>query len=76
MICDLYAKAVLTVIAGALCLLVVQNAIPASRAQADGIQKVQICDDHSCLRLSPLRRQASMGDRFLSFALPIFVESP
>jgi hypothetical protein len=72
---DAYTKGVLTVIAVALCTLVMQNAIPKLNAQDHPLQRVQICDDHDCLLLSPLRRKASTGDRFLSFALPIFAET-
>ena len=59
---DIYTKGVLTVIAIALCLLVAQNAA-SIQAPLLRPQKVQICDDHTCLMLTPLRRQASTGDR-------------
>jgi hypothetical protein len=72
---DAYTKAVLTIIAGALCALVAQNAVRQSKADDHPLQKVQICDEHDCLRLSPLRKRTSFGVSFLSYALPIFVES-
>jgi hypothetical protein len=72
---DAYTKCALTAIAVALYALMIQNGILKSKAQDNPTQKVQICDDHDCLRLSPLRKRASTGDRFLSFALPIFIES-
>lgn len=40
---DRYTKAVLTVIAGALCVIVAQNAISPAQSQA-GLQRVVICD--------------------------------
>jgi hypothetical protein len=71
---DVYTKGVLTVIAAALCALVIQNAIRESKAQG-ALQKVEICDDHDCLGLTTIRKRASTGDRFLTLALPIFVET-
>jgi hypothetical protein len=41
---DRYTKLVLTVIAGCLLALVVQNAIRPSQAEYGEVQKVQICD--------------------------------
>jgi hypothetical protein len=40
---DRYTKAVLTVIAGALCVIAAQNAISPAQSQA-GLQRVVICD--------------------------------
>ncbi|MBR0646704.1 hypothetical protein [Plastoroseomonas hellenica] len=40
---DRYTKGVLTVIAGALCVLAAQNAISPAQSQA-GLQRVVICD--------------------------------
>jgi hypothetical protein len=71
---DIYTKSTLTVIAVALCLLVTQNFISGSSAQNNSLQKVQICDAHQCLFLSPIRKEASTGNKFLTFALPILVE--
>jgi hypothetical protein len=72
---DAYVKVILTVIAVALCALVTQNAIREAKAQNRDLQKVQICDDSDCLRLSPLRKRTSGGEGFHSFALPISVET-
>jgi hypothetical protein len=41
---DRYTKTVLTVIGGALVAIVAQNAIQASHAQGEQIQRVAICD--------------------------------
>jgi len=51
---DAYTKGVVTVIAAALCALVVQNAIQQSRAENGQLQKVQICDDQHCLHLKAI----------------------
>jgi hypothetical protein len=51
---DNYTKAMLTIIAAALVVLSVQNAIPHARAQFGEPAKVQICDDSShCAELLP-----------------------
>lgn len=47
---DGYTKAVLTVIAAALCILVAQNLLGPARAYNE-LQKVQICDLSSCADL-------------------------
>ncbi len=44
---DLHTKAVLTVIAAALCALVAQNTIGTSRAQSGSPQRVILCDPDS-----------------------------
>jgi hypothetical protein len=72
---DVYTKGVLTAIAAALCALVAQNATPQSKAENYQLQKVQICDDHDCLRLSPIRKHSTVGGYFLTFGLPIFAET-
>ena len=72
---DAYTKSALTVIAVALCALVMQNVTMQSKAQDGPLQKVQICDDHDCLRLSPIRKHSSVGGYFLTFGLPIFAET-
>ena len=72
---DVYTKSVLTVIAAALCALVAQNAIPQSKAESGQLQKVQICDDHDCVRLSPIRKRSPVGGYFLTFGLPVFAET-
>jgi hypothetical protein len=51
---DRYTKAVLTVIAVALLMLVAQNAIRTASAQGDQVQKVQVCDTRNCADLEPL----------------------
>ena len=56
---DPYTKGVVTVIAAALCALVVQNAIQQSKAENGPLQKVQICDDQHCLTKSD--RQVLLG---------------
>jgi hypothetical protein len=58
---DHYTKVVLTVIAGALLALVVQNAVRTASAQGGEIQKVQICDSQNCADLSPITRVSSRG---------------
>jgi hypothetical protein len=53
---DRYTKAVLTVIAAALVLLLIQGAVTQSRAQFNRyneIQKVQLCNDVACADLIP-----------------------
>jgi hypothetical protein len=45
---DRFTKAVLTVIAIALMVLVVQNAISVSRAKEGDLQKIHYCDSLSC----------------------------
>jgi hypothetical protein len=72
---DAYTKGVITVIAAALCALVVQNAIQQSKVENAQLQKVQICDDQHCLSLSPLRKYSSANGYFLSYGLPIFSEA-
>jgi hypothetical protein len=72
---DAYTKGVLTVIAAALCALVIQNAIQQSKAESGQLQKVQICDDHDCLRLSPIRKYSSASGYFLTHGLPVFSET-
>jgi hypothetical protein len=72
---DAYTKGALTVIAVALCALVIQNVTMQSKAQDGPLQKVQICDDHDCLRLSLIRKRTSLGGYFLTSALPIFAET-
>jgi hypothetical protein len=59
---DYYTKIVLTVIAGALVVLVAQNAIQKSNAQFGNPQKVQICDasDH-CSFLSRIAESRDFG---------------
>jgi len=69
---DAYTKGVVTVIAGALCVLVVQNAIQQSKAENAQLQKVQICDDQHCLSLSPIRKYSSANGYFLTYGLPTF----
>ena len=73
---DVYTKIVLTVIAAALVAHVIQNSVDSATAQVAGVQKVQICDEHSCLRLNPVRNVASTGQKFLTFALPVMTEAP
>jgi hypothetical protein len=69
---DAYAKGVLTVIAIALCILAAQGFVTGSKAQIGAIQKVQICDfSDKCLLLDAVRKEASGGNRFLIFTLPI-----
>jgi hypothetical protein len=46
---DLYTKAVLTVIAAALCALVAQNTIATSQAQSGAPMRVALCDPDSGL---------------------------
>jgi hypothetical protein len=41
---DIYTKGVLTVIAGALVAIVVQNGVSTATAQSGGITKVALCD--------------------------------
>jgi hypothetical protein len=74
---DIYTKAVLTVIAVGLLQLNIQILVRPSVAQINPseIQKVQICDDHSCLSLSPMRRTSSTGVTFLTFSLPVATEA-
>jgi hypothetical protein len=72
---DAYTKGVLTVIAAALCALVAQNAILQSKAESGPLQKVQICDEHDCVRLSPIRKHSTVGGYFLTFGLPTFAET-
>jgi hypothetical protein len=73
---DRYTKVILTIIAIALCALVIENAIPKSRAQGNPLQKVQICDlSDRCLGLSLIRKRSPVGDYFGTFALPIFAET-
>jgi hypothetical protein len=75
---DMYTKCTLTVIAIALCVLAMQSIIVGSKAQNNSVQKVEICngnaDPTTCLSLVPIRKQTSDGQRFLTFALPIFAE--
>jgi hypothetical protein len=72
---DPYTKGVVTVIAAALCALVVQNAIQQSRAENGQLQKVQICDDQHCLSLSRIGKYSSDKGYFLTYGLPIRSES-
>jgi hypothetical protein len=72
---DTYTKFVLTIIAVALCVLVVQNVTARSNAQDAQLQRVQICDEGNCLNLAPLRKRTSRGERFLGIALPVYVDS-
>lgn len=72
---DAYTKGVLTVIAAALCALVVQNAIQQSKAENGQLQKVQICDDQHCLRLSPIGKYSSANGYFLTYGLPVRSET-
>lgn len=69
-----YTKIVLTVIATALSALAAQNAITLSRAEGQAA-KVQICDEHACLRLSPIRKHSTVGGTFLTFGLPVWAEA-
>jgi hypothetical protein len=50
---DKYTKGVLTVIAAALVVLVVEQGIGRVSAQTDRIQKVQICDHSGCVGVVP-----------------------
>jgi hypothetical protein len=50
---DRYTRCVLTVIAVALVVLVIQDTIRTSVAQSPNIQKVQICDERNCATLKP-----------------------
>jgi hypothetical protein len=68
---DLYSKGVVTVIAAALCALVVQNAIQQSKAENGEPQKVQICDDQHCLSLRPIGKYTSEKGYFLTYGLPV-----
>jgi hypothetical protein len=52
---DIYSKSVFTVIAGALVVIAVQNAIRPSSAQVE-YQKVRICDTTDCATLTPVTR--------------------
>jgi len=72
---DAYTKGILTIIAIALCALVIENAIPKSRAQDNPLQKVQICDEAECLRLSIIREHSTVGGYFATWALSIFVKT-
>lgn len=72
---DPYTKGVVTVIAAALCALVVQNAIQQSRAENGQPQKVQICDGERCLSLRSVGKYSSDNGYFLTYALPIRSEN-
>lgn len=80
---DRYTKAVLTVIASALIILVAQNFVKKSSAQILDIQKVQICDFPSrCLSLNEITRSLpiptdkpfSIPKTYKTLALPIQIE--
>ena len=49
---DRYTRCILTVIAGALVTLVIQDAVRTSAAQSS-LQRVQICDERTCATLRP-----------------------
>ena len=52
---DRYTKAVLTLIAVALVVIAIENAIRPTTAQfGSGIQKVQICDTQDCATVMPV----------------------
>jgi hypothetical protein len=72
---DAYTKGVVTVIAAALCALVVQNAIQQSRAENGQLQKVQICDDQHCLHLKAIGKYSSDKGYFSTFGLPVSSET-
>ena len=50
---DRYTKTILTIIALALIVIVIQNTIRPSAAQFGGLQKVQICDATDCASVMP-----------------------
>lgn len=70
---DRYTKAVLTVIAAALLVLVGQNLVGPTRAQL-GTQQVEICGGlGQCITLSPVNRQL-FGKTFTTYAVPVVIE--
>ena len=74
---DRYTKWVLTVIAAALVIMVVQNVIRPSVAQSyPEIQKVQICEDaRNCAHLGAKREVTSFGVAFARLTVPVSIEA-
>lgn len=68
---DRYTKSVLTVIAVALCVLAIQNAIRPSPAQFGAPQKVQLCDEANCIGLGAFTNEVA-GRPVRAFALPTY----
>jgi hypothetical protein len=82
---DRYTKAVLTIIAAALSILVMQNFVRQSWAQLD-IQKVQICDgtmSFKCLSINeithtfpvPTDKPYSIPTTYKTYALPVELDN-
>ncbi len=67
---DRYTKSILTVVAGALVVLVMQNTTFSATAQLAGPQKVQICDLSNCANLEPFI-ETSMGVTLHRWALDV-----
>lgn len=59
---DLYTKGVLTVIAGALVAIIVQNGVSTATAQSDRITKVAICDVQFTSNCADVFRFEPSGD--------------
>ena len=78
---DTYTKSVLTVIAMALVVIVIQNSVNSSHAQLEKVTKVQICDalfSTKCLSLEEITGSYLLGKELVStktYGLPVAVVS-
>jgi hypothetical protein len=71
---DRYIAGVLTIIAGALVVLVLQNVVRPSVGAVQDVQKVQICDESHCVSLRPIAEFPTGGGPTTYWGLPVAPE--